>query len=751
METQVRQAVPAIDEVVSDYAADYVAYIKQQAENPESAQDLDVASELAFVQEVLLSAGGDSLALDDLQNKLQKELEKLREDNLHRTVANLARLKLDKDTLLSAQKRNAVSMDAMEVPIDIDLVSGNRKVGSRVDKKKLAKQEKKIQQKLAKREAGFMKDLTYETSKLLEEKDNNNFDEFFLTVNPLELGPSEGRTKDIKIDNFDLSVGSGIRILQDSTLTLSYGHRYGLVGANGIGKSTLLKALSRRELPVPKHITILYVEQEVTGDDNTVLQTVLDADVWRKYLLKDQTRISERTAQINSEQESLDDEDPLSKQLDEELGELQQQLNDIYEKLQEIDSDTAESRAATILNGLGFSQESQHRPTNTFSGGWRMRLSLARALFCKPDLLMLDEPSNMLDVPSITFLANYLQSYTSTVLVVSHDRAFLNDVATDIVHQHSERLDYYRGCDFDTFYATKEERYKNAKREYDNQMAYRQHLQAFIDKFRYNAAKSSEAQSRIKKLERLPVLEEPMQEGGVSFSFPEPEKLSPPILQLNGATFSYSDNGPRVLDDVDLTVDMESRIALVGGNGCGKTTLLKLLLGTLQPQVGHVSRHPRLRIGYFAQHHVDGMDLSLSAIEWMAKVKPGKSDEEYRRLLGAFGISGPLGLQKLALLSGGQKSRVAFACLGLSQPHILILDEPSNHLDIAGLDALADALKNFKGGILMVSHDVTTIKRVANEIYVSENGKVVRSQGTIDDYKRRILKQAGVTGVVQRH
>lgn len=746
-----RQAVPAVDDVVSDYAVDYVDYVKKQAESPESAQELDVAAELSFIQEVLLSAGADALALNDLRNKLQEELEKLREENTHRTAANLARLKLDKDTLLSAQKRNAVSMDAMETPIDIDLVSGSRKVGSRVDKKKLAKQEKKIQQKLAKREAGFMKELTYETSKLLEEDNNRNYDEFFLTVNPLELGPSEGRTKDIKIDNFDLSVGAGVRILQDSTLTLSYGHRYGLVGANGIGKSTLLKALSRRELPVPKHITILYVEQEVLGDDNTVLQTVLDADVWRKYLLKDQRRITDRMTQINTEQESMDDEDPVSKQLDEELGDLQQQLNEIYEKLQEIDSDTAESRAAAILNGLGFSQESQHRKTNTFSGGWRMRLSLARALFCKPDLLMLDEPSNMLDVPSITFLANYLQSYPSTVLVVSHDRAFLNDVATDIIHQHSERLDYYRGCDFDSFYATKEERYKNAKREYDNQMAYRQHLQVFIDKFRYNAAKSSEAQSRIKKLEKLPVLEEPQQEGGVSFSFPEPEKLSPPILQLNGATFSYSDSGPRILDDVDLTVDMDSRIALVGGNGCGKTTLLKLLLGTLQPQIGHVSRHPRLRIGYFAQHHVDGMDLSLSAIEWMAKVKPGKSDEEYRRVLGAFGITGPLGLQKLALLSGGQKSRVAFACLGLSQPHILILDEPSNHLDIAGLDALADALRNFKGGILMVSHDVTTIKRVCKEIYVSENGKVIRSQGTIDDYKRRILKQAGNTGVVQRH
>lgn len=749
---KVRQAVPAIDEVVTNYTCGYVTNLEKQASDPATAQSLQLDKELSFIISLLQSAGADQSKIDNLAETLRQSLSAVYNKNVNRTYGNAAFRKIDKETLFNAQRSNAMRLsdDVLTEQVDMDLLASNRKVESKVDKKKLAKAEKKIAAKIAKREQGFMKELEYESSKLLHRDETKDYDEFFLTVNPLDLGPSAGKTKDVKIENFDLHVGAGQRILSDANLTLSYGHRYGLVGQNGIGKSTLLKALSRRELPVPKHITILYVEQEVTGDDNTVLQTVLDADVWRKYLIKDQTRIQNRLAEIQSELEQLEENDPVAKQLEEESDDLETNLNDVFEKLNDIESDKAESRAAEILAGLGFSPENQLRPTNTFSGGWRMRLSLARALFCKPDLLMLDEPSNMLDLPSLTYLSDYLTSYPSTVLVVSHDRTFLNDVATDIIHQHSERLDYYRGSDFDQFYATKEERFKNARREYESQMAYRKQLQSFVDRFRYNAARAQEAQSRIKKIEKLPVLEEPQEDTAAVFKFPDPEPLSPPILQLQQVSFSYPGTTRKILDDVDLSVDLDSRIALVGGNGCGKTTLLKLIIDKLQPTQGFIQKHNRLRIGYFAQHHVDGMDLSLSAVEWMAKVSPGKSDEEYRKLLGQFGITGTLGLQKLALMSGGQKSRVAFACLSLANPHILILDEPSNHLDIAGLDALADALKNFKGGILMVSHDVTTIKRVCNEIWVSEDGHAIKYQGTIEDYKKYILKKATGAGVVTK-
>jgi ATP-binding cassette, subfamily F, member 3 len=303
----------------------------------------------------------------------------------------------------------------------------------------------------------------------------------------------------------------------------------------------------------------------------------------------------------------------------------------------------------------------------------------------------------MLDVPSVAYLAHYLLGYPSTVLVVSHDRDFLDEVATDIIHQHSERLDYYKG-DFTTFQSTKDERAKNQQREYENQMALRKHLQTFIDKFRYNAAKSSEAQSRIKKLERLPKIEPPEAETALTFKFPEPERLPLPILRMNDMAFGY-DPAKLLLKNVDIDVDMESRIGIVGANGSGKTTFLKVLTEQLDPTKGMVHRHPRLRIGFFAQHHIDALDLSVSAVTFMARNYPGKSDEDYRRALGSFGITGATGLQQMATLSGGQKSRVAFACLALQNPHILILDEPTNHLDLRAMDALIIALKEFKGGI----------------------------------------------------
>ena len=436
--------------------------------------------------------------------------------------------------------------------------------------------------------------------------------------------------------------------------------------------------------------------------------------------------------------------------LDKDREAQDQRLGDIQAKLAEMESDKAESRAASILAGLGFSAERQQFPTKTFSGGWRMRLALARALFCEPDLLLLDEPSNMLDVPSITFLSNYLQGYPSTVLVVSHDRAFLNEVATDIIHQHSQRLDYYRGANFESFYATKEERKKTAKREYENQMVQRAHLQAFIDKFRYNAAKSSEAQSRIKKLERMPVLEAPEAEYSVHFKFPEVEKLSPPIIQMSEVTFGYTRDNV-LLRNVDLDVQLDSRIGIVGPNGAGKTTVLKLLIGKLTATSGLISQNPRLRVGFFAQHHVDALDLNTSAVSFMAKTYPGKTDEEYRRQLGAFGITGTTGLQKMELLSGGQKSRVAFACLALTNPHILVLDEPSNHLDIEAMDALSEALQSFEGGVLMVSHDVTMLQTVCTSLWVCDGGTVEKFNGDVQAYKRRITAQADAAGVVKAH
>ncbi|OUM54065.1 hypothetical protein BVG19_g3408 [[Candida] boidinii] len=744
---QVRQAVPSIDPIVADYAVGYVGHISKSTEDSVLAQQLDIGKETNFLKEILISAGGDNSKVQKLIDAIQADLTKKLNDNMAKLsiTGDTSKRLLDIDLVNNQQRDINSSLALLQSTKNIE--HAGKIIESRVDKKKLLKAEAKIAKKVAKRANKFVK---YEASKLINEASGEDYDSFFLKINPIDFGAGAGKSKDIKIDNFDLYVGEGQRILSDASLTLAYGRRYGLVGQNGIGKSTLLRALSKRELNIPKHITILHVEQEITGDDTPALQSVLDADVWRKQLLMEESKINERMAEIDNLRKEFEDESLEAKKLDNEQGDLVQRLEEVHEKLAEMESDKAEGRAASILFGLGFSKESQSLATKSFSGGWRMRLSLARALFCKPDLLLLDEPTNMLDVPSSTYLANYLQTYPATILVVSHDRAFLNEVATDIIHQHSERLDYYRGSNFDSFYNTREERLKNQKREYENQMAYRAHLQEFIDKFRYNAAKSSEAQSRIKKLEKLPILEPPEEEKAITFKFPEPESLSPPILQLLGVSFGY-DPKRLLLKDVDLDVQLDSRIALVGANGCGKTTLLKVLMGDNSPIDGSVSKNSRLRIGYFAQHHVDGMDLTKNAVEWLTDKYPGKNDEEYRRHLGSFGITGSLSLQKMQSLSGGQKSRVAFAALCLTNPHILILDEPSNHLDTSGLDALTDALKNFKGGVLMVSHDVHMIDKVCNEIWVSEDGTVKRFDEDIWGYRKYILSKANAAGVVKQH
>ncbi|AEO58944.1 hypothetical protein MYCTH_2306722 [Thermothelomyces thermophilus ATCC 42464] len=749
MEAEIRAVLPNIDPVISEYSAGYLTHASTAWAGDEDASGRSPLDEAAAtITELLLSASGNAGAAthDKIRSLVEKWVDKYAAASNSEERRGPAVRRLDQTIQVSAQ-RNISSTLAVATG-SVDLESANtRKVESKVDKRKLEKAERKI---AAKQKKKTFKTVEYEASRLLNQPDpTQSYEEFYMAVNPLQMGSQGGKSKDIKIDNFDVSIG-GNRILTDTSLTLSHGHRYGLVGHNGVGKSTLLRALSRREVPIPTHISILHVEQEITGDDTPALQAVLDADVWRKVLLKEQAEITQKLADIEAQRASMADTSTDALRLDKEREAQDQRLGDIQAKLAEMESDKAESRAASILAGLGFSPERQQYATKTFSGGWRMRLALARALFCEPDLLLLDEPSNMLDVPSITFLSNYLQSYPSTVLVVSHDRAFLNEVATDIIHQHSQRLDYYRGANFDSFYATREERKKTAKREYENQMAQRAHLQAFIDKFRYNAAKSSEAQSRIKKLERMPVLEPPETEYSVRFKFPEVEKLSPPIVQMSGVTFGYT-RDKILLRNVDLDVQLDSRIGIVGPNGAGKTTVLKLLIGKLQPTSGTISQHPRLRIGYFAQHHVDALDLNASAVSFMAKNYPGKTDEEYRRQLGAFGITGTTGLQKMALLSGGQKSRVAFACLALTNPHILVMDEPSNHLDIEAMDALADALKEFQGGVLIVSHDVTLLQTVCTSLWVCENGTVEKFPGDVQAYKKRISAQADAAGVVKAH
>ena len=539
-------------------------------------------------------------------------------------------------------------------------------------------------------------------------------------------------SRDLTLENFDVSLG-GKRIVTNANLLLAHGRRYGLVGRNGVGKSTLLRNISSRQLVVPASMSILHVEQEVVGDDTIALQSVLSADFKREALMKEELRL----------QTALQSLPPL----DESVGRMMtHRLEAIYRILHEMDAASAEARASMIMNGLGFSSEDQRKTTRQFSGGWRMRIALARALFCKPDLLLLDEPTNMLDFPSVVWLEGYLNNWEGTLLVVSHDRCFLDNVATDIVHMHNEQLESYRG-NYIQFLSTREERLKNQQREYDAQLQYRQHLQAFVDRWRYNANRAPQAQSRLKILEKLPELKPVVAEAAVVLRFPPVEAISPPILQLDNCAFHYPlrDTGagssePRlILHKVDFDVQPGVRMAIVGPNGAGKTTLLKLLCGSLEPSTGRLYRHGRLRIGFFTQHHVDQLDLSLNSLQLLQQRFPGKTDEEYRHQLGAFGLSGPLALQTIGTLSGGQKSRVVFTLLTMERPHIMILDEPTNHLDMDTIDALIKALRDYSGGVLVVSHDKRFIELLNCEIWVCAETRVTKFDGSIHDYAHSLL------------
>ncbi|KAI0297540.1 P-loop containing nucleoside triphosphate hydrolase protein [Multifurca ochricompacta] len=561
----------------------------------------------------------------------------------------------------------------------------------------------------------------YEGSKLLEQtKKQQSYEEMFMTINPLQsAAASKNKSKDIHLPSIDVSFGSN-RILSGASLTLAYGRRYGIIGRNGVGKSTLLRHISMREVPIPPHITILFVEQEVIGDDTTALNSVLKADVWRDHLLAEEARLNARLAELDATPPG-----ELDARVEEMRDDVSSRLVEVHASLADMDAESGPARAAALLAGLGFSEEDQGRPTKSFSGGWRMRLALARALFVKPSLLLLDEPSNHIDLNALAWLEDYLQTWPGTLIVVSHDRAFLDAVATDIIHQHSGRLDYYKG-NFTQFYSTKSERERNLRREYETQMDYRKHLQAFIDRWRYNANRAAQAQSKIKILEKLPELTPPVTEETENFRFPETEKISPPLLQLSEVTFGY-DPAKLILNRVNIDVGLDSRIAIVGSNGAGKSTLIKLLTGEIKPLAGQVNRNGRLRVGYFAQHHVDTLIPTMNPVQFLAHKFPGKTEQEYRQHWA------------IGTLSGGQKSRVAFSILSLQRPHILLLDEPTNHLDLEGLDALMMALQTWNGGVIVISHDERFITSVAKELWVCGDGSVTKFKGDVEAYKSLIV------------
>ncbi|XP_007469004.1 PREDICTED: ATP-binding cassette sub-family F member 3 isoform X2 [Lipotes vexillifer] len=675
-----------------------------------------------YVTGVLHSGSADFESVDDLVEAVGELLQEVSGDS--KDDAGI-RAVCQRMTEPQTQGNSQVLLDA---PIQLSKITENydcgtklpgllkREQSSTVNAKKLEKAEARLK---AKQEKRSEKD-TLKTSSPLVLEEASASQAGSRKESRLE---SSGKNKsyDVRIENFDVSFGDRV-LLAGADVNLAWGRRYGLVGRNGLGKTTLLKMLATRSLRVPTHISLLHVEQEVAGDDTPALQSVLESDTVREDLLRRERELSTQIAAGRAE------------------GSEAAQLAEIYAKLEEIEADKAPARASVILAGLGFTPKMQQQPTREFSGGWRMRLALARALFARPDLLLLDEPTNMLDVRAILWLENYLQTWPSTILVVSHDRNFLNAIATDIIHLHSQRLDGYRG-DFETFIKSKQERLLNQQREYEAQQQYRQHIQVFIDRFRYNANRASQVQSKLKMLEKLPELKPVDKELEVVMKFPDGfEKFSPPILQLDEVDFYY-DPKHVIFSCLSVSADLESRICVVGENGAGKSTMLKLLMGDLAPVRGIRHAHRNLKIGYFSQHHVEQLDLNVSAVELLARKFPGRPEEEYRHQLGRYGISGELAVRPVASLSGGQKSRVAFAQMTMPCPNFYILDEPTNHLDMETIEALGRALNNFRGGVILVSHDERFIRLVCRELWVCEGGGVTRVEGGFDQYRALLQEQ----------
>ncbi|XP_033109792.1 ATP-binding cassette sub-family F member 3-like [Anneissia japonica] len=697
---------PSIDSELLEYVT---GVLESGSDDFESEEDVNEA-----VGGILVEVAGE----DEMQlvSQVCQQLCKILKLNSRGTDSASA-------TLLDAPVHLAEIVEAQEVILsdDASIWMAKKEAVSNVDKRKLEKAEAKIK---AKQEKRSMKDdvpktnsngnstMTASASQATSRRDQK-----------LEESGTN-RSTDIKIENFDVAFGEKV-LLNSANLLLAFGRRYGLVGRNGIGKSTLLHMISSGELRIQSHISVLHVEQEVIGDDTLAIDSVLECDTVRNNLLIEEKQLSE---QLQATSPGSTD----SKQ--------SQRLNEVYQALEEIEADKAPAKAAMILAGLGFSSAMQVQCTREFSGGWRMRIALARALFSKPDLLLLDEPTNMLDIKAILWLENYLQAWPTTLLVVSHDRNFLDQISTDVLHLFSQKVDHYRG-NYSQFVTTKDEKLKNQQREYEAQLQKRQHLQVFIDRFRYNANRAALVQSKIKEIERMPELKAVEKESEVVLKFPsEFEKLSPPVLQLSDVMFSYTKDKV-IFSGVDLSADLDSRICIVGENGTGKTTLLKILLGDLNPVDGIRHAHRNLRISYFTQHHVDQLNMNQSAIEFLASKYPNKPLEEYRRQLGSYGVTGDLATRSVASLSGGQKSRVAFAVMAMNRPNFYILDEPTNHLDIETVEALGMALKEFKGGVVLVSHDECLIRLVCKELWVCGNGTVKAMEGGLDEYKSILEKE----------
>lgn len=516
----------------------------------------------------------------------------------------------------------------------------------------------------------------------------------------------------LRIDDISYSI-QGRPLFAGASATVPEGHKVGLVGPNGAGKTTLFRLirgesqLDGGEISLPNRARIGGVAQESAATGRSVLDTVLDAD-------------QERTALMA---ESATATDP------HRIAEIQTRLTD-------IDAWSAEARAATILDGLGFSTADQARPTSDFSGGWRMRVALAGVLFAQPDLLLLDEPTNYLDLEGALWLEGYLARYPHTVIIISHDRGLLNRAVGHILHLENKKLTLYTGG-YDSFTRIRAEKRALLAAEAKKQSDRRAHLQSFVDRFGAKASKARQAQARVKMLAKMEPITAPEEAKFHRFTFPQPEELSPPIVAMEGVSVGYGDRA--VLKKLHLRIDQDDRIALLGRNGQGKSTLSKLLAERLGTMEGKVTRSSKLRVGYFAQHQVDELHLDETPLDHIRSVRPNEGQAKQRARLAGFGLMEAQAETKVGQLSGGQKARLSLLLATIDAPHLLVLDEPTNHLDIESREALSEALNDYTGAVVLVSHDMHLLGLVADRLWLVKDGAVAPYEGDLDDYRKFLL------------
>ncbi|MYM63704.1 ABC-F family ATP-binding cassette domain-containing protein [Pseudomaricurvus sp. HS19] len=514
----------------------------------------------------------------------------------------------------------------------------------------------------------------------------------------------------ITLHDLNLQRGSKI-LLEGAQLRLHDGHRAGLIGANGSGKSTLFKLLTGQLAPdqgecqIPSGWRIAHMAQEIEHSDRRALDYVLDGD--------------ERFREVQQAIASCDGD-----------GDL---LARHYADFEAIDGYTAEARAQELLYGLGFGGGDGDRPVADFSGGWRIRLNLARALMCPADLLLLDEPTNHLDLDTTWWLEQRLKQFRGTMLVISHDRDFLDNTVEQIIHLDQQRLTLYSGS-YSDFERQRSERLAQQQQMFEKQQAQIAHIERFVERFRAKASKAKQAQSRLKALQRLETIAPAHVDSPFQFQIPCSDKTSQPLLQLSHARLGYGDKA--ILNEVNLRIDSGSRFGLLGPNGAGKSTLMKALVGELAPLQGERTRGEHLALGYFNQHQLEALDLGASPALHIQRLSPGVREQEVRNFLGGFGFHGDRAFEIIRHFSGGEKARLALALIAWQKPNVLLLDEPTNHLDLEMREALTLALQSYPGAVLVISHDRHLLRNTVDEFLLVANGKVEEFNGDLEDYHR---------------